>query len=107
MLSQIKPNTIPLPHPLPSPACAAAEAPPAPEVKLEDLPNDRFSKGRITKYLPYHRSGFIQTSTGKEIYFNLDEIELVKEGPISVGTYVGYDPSRTSHGLRVKRMKVY
>lgn len=71
---------------------------------------DNFPKGRIVKYFPHQRYGFIADRTGREIYFNLNELDFV--GPknkehIQVGLPVGYDVSRASHGLHVKRLKIY
>lgn len=72
--------------------------------------NDRFPKGRIVKYFKEQRYGFIHDQTGREIFFSLEEMDIVdhrSREDIRVGTIIGYDLSRTSRGLRVKRMKIY
>lgn len=73
--------------------------------------NDAFSKANICSFFPRQGVGAIVSDRGETIPFSLSEIELV--GPkgnaryIIQGGRVGFDVSRTSHGKRVSRMKVY
>jgi cold shock CspA family protein len=122
MLQAIKPNSLPLPYKdivvtaaisgaesitttIPSPVIKPAEAlPPMPEI------DDFFPKGRISRYFPHQGYGFITDKNGKNVYFNLNEIDFVGEkakDSIKIGLPVGYDVSHTSHGLHVKKMKIY
>lgn len=99
-------NTIPLPGQALVRMVHAGGAP--------DLPvsrDDRFSKAKIVKYFPNLSYGFVRDGIGRELFFHIDEIDLVgpkgRKTHIRVGADVGYDCCRTSHGLRVKRMKIY
>lgn len=73
--------------------------------------NDMFSKGVITKYFQNQSYGFVRDHLDRELFFHVDEMDFC--GPknskkfITVGGRVGYDISRTSHGLRIKRIKLY
>lgn len=102
----MSPNTLPLPAValLPSVAPAGAES-------VADVPDDRFPKGEIIKYFPNLSYGFVRDHIGRELFFHVDEIDLLgprgRKDQILVGARVGYDCCRTSHGLRVKRMKIY
>jgi len=72
--------------------------------------NDNFPKGRISKFFPFQRYGFVQDRNGREIFFNLAELDFVGQKgreSLKAGSAVGYDVSWTSRGLHVKRMKVY
>lgn len=81
----------------------------------EELPlipdiNDNFSKGRVAKYFPYQGYGFILNGRGRELYFNVKELDFVGEkgiAALSLNVPVGFDVSQTSHGLHVKRLKIY
>lgn len=73
--------------------------------------NDLFSKGVITKYFQNQSYGFVRDHLNRELFFHVDEMDFC--GPknskkfITVGGRVGFDISRTSHGLRIKRIKLY
>lgn len=125
MLQAWIPNTLPLPYPieiLPEAVLPEAKeteersAPTAvPEVPLK-LPeqtideNDLFPKGKVVKFFTHQGYGFIKTPSGKDVYFNLAEADIVgAKGKelLQTGMVVGYDLSHTSHGLHVKKMKIY
>lgn len=78
-----------------------------PQVSVEDF----FPKGEIVKFFPQQEYGFIRDQHGRDIYFHLGELDLVgpksRKGFLKVGAKIGYDVSWTSHGLHVKRLKVY
>ncbi len=79
-------------------------------VTLGSLPDDRFSKGRIVKYFPQSKYGFVKDHRGKDVYFNLDEIRFVgAKGRDSLreGIFVGYDVAWTSKGLHISKLKIY
>ena len=83
---------------------AAQEAVVMPDV------NDLFSKGRVTKWFPRQGYGIVTDKNNREVYFSLLEMDFVGEKgkeALKVGAFVGFDPSWTSHGLHIKRMKVY
>lgn len=100
--SQCLPNRLPVPG-----ALRLESAQTNVTVSREDL----FPKGKITKYFPKNSYGFIRDRRGRELFFHIDELDLVgplaRKQHIRVGADVGYDCCRTSHGLRVKRMKIY
>ena len=101
MLQQWVPNTVPV-----SVQSLRPESPSA--VPAEQ---DLFSKGEITKFFPQQSYGFVRDHIGRELFFHIDEVDLLgtknKRDCIQVGAKVGYDCCRTPHGLRVKRMKIY
>ena len=121
MLQAWLPNTLPLPYPMAA-VSAVEEAIPAASSVIVPLPlplplpqviidiADNFSKGRVVKFFPYQGYGFITDRNGREVYFNLLEMDFAgakgKEA-IVVGAPVGYDVAWTSRGLHVKKMKVY
>ena len=122
MLISWIPNTLPLPsvalldalaQAVPQEAAVSAEVPVEPPAPQEDIivdEHDNFPKGRVTKFFPFQRYGFIQGRSGKEIFFNLSELDFIgQKGRESLksGSAVGYDVSWTSRGLHVKKMKVY
>ena len=102
---------------LPMPKCTicAVEAvseqlamPQAEEVVVPD--DDLFPKGKVTKYYEHQGYGFIQDRKGREIFFSLAELDFAGtkgKRDIKPGAIVGYDISHASHGLHVKKMKVY
>ena len=89
---------------------------PQQQFKIEPIPqaifdiNDNFPKGQIVRFFPYQGYGFMRGKHGREIYFNISELDFVgtkgKEA-LAIGTPVGYDVSHTSHGLHVKKLKIY
>lgn len=101
------PNTIPVPIAALRAGGAVAVRTMLPEISRDD----RFSKGKIVKYFPNLSYGFVRDHINRELFFHIDEIDLV--GPkghkqyIKIGAEIGYDCCRTSHGLRVKKMKIY
>lgn len=72
---------------------------------------DLFPKGVVVKFFENQDYGFIKDQHGHDIYFHLNELDFI--GPknnrsfIKVGNKVGYDLSWTSHGLHVRRLKIY
>jgi cold shock CspA family protein len=97
---------------VPAPSADQSAPMPLPQV-MENITvdeNDNFPKGRVSKYFPYQGYGFIIDKNGKEVYFSIAELDLVgvkgKEA-LRAGYPVGYDVSRTSHGLHVKKLKIY
>lgn len=122
MLQVWIPNTLPLPYSWPKTSAAGAvqaQSMPQAEVGVQPQPeplppmvevNDNFPKGRVARYFSHQRYGFIVGRNGREIYFNLSEIDFVgpkSEGDIQAGLPVGYDVSNTSNGLHVKKLKIY
>jgi cold shock CspA family protein len=81
-----------------------------PQYSFQNLPDDKFSKGRIVKYFPQSRYGFIKDRRGKDLYFNVDEIRFMgpkgREG-LKEGIVVGYDVDWTGHGLHIAKIKIY
>lgn len=72
--------------------------------------DDKFSKGRVIKYFPQSKYGFVKNRSGRDVYFNIDEIRFIGvKGRESLreGIVVGYDVSWTGHGLHVAKMKIY
>lgn len=73
--------------------------------------NDLFSKGVVTKYFQNQSYGFVRDHLGRELFFHVDEMDFCgaksSKKFLAVGARVGYDISRTSHGLRIKRIKIY
>lgn len=120
MLQSWIPNTLPLPYAA-AVAVQAASAepvageiiqpsPPMPIIEQQIDENDMFPKGKVSKFFPYQGYGYIITRSGKEIYFNFEEADMVGpkgQADLQTGCVVGYDMSYTSHGLRVKKMKIY
>lgn len=93
--------------PLPSSAAAAVFADSVATVEENDL----FSKGVVTKYFQNQSYGFVRDHLNRELFFHVDEMDFCgaknNKKFIAVGARVGYDISRTSHGLRIKRIKIY
>ncbi len=74
------------------------------------IPEDKFSKGKIVKYFPQSRYGFVKNKWGKDVYFNIDEIRFVGDKgreALREGVEVGYDVGWTSHGLHIAKLKIY
>ncbi len=75
------------------------------------VPDDKFRKAKIIKFLPQAGYGFVRDRAGKEIYFHLDELRFVGEKNdrqyVVEGAEVGVDVGRTSRGVRVTRLKIY
>jgi cold shock CspA family protein len=81
-----------------------------PEPDDDVPPNDRFSRGKIVRFFPKLRYGFIKDGRGRDVYFNLDEVRFFGDKDhrdILEGAEVGYDISRTSRGEHVIKMKIY
>jgi len=110
------PLTIPeTPPSLEKPAIPELKPPPPPTVphsvfSAHNLPDDKFSKGRVMKYFPQSKYGFIKDRKGKDVYFNIDEVRFLgsrgREG-LKEGILVGYDVAWTSHGLHISKIKIY
>jgi len=115
-LFKLEPNTLPLSF-IATPSAVAIQEVVAPaKSMMTPIPtdiaaiDDRFPKGRIVKYFKEQRYGFIMDQHQKEVFFSLEEMDILggkKESHVKVGQFVGYDVSRTSRGLRIKRMKIY
>lgn len=76
-------------------------------------PNDqeaeKFPHGKVVRFFPELRYGFIKSRTGKDVYFNLDEVRFVGEKDhrwLKEGMPIGYDVGWTSHGLHVTKIKI-
>ncbi len=99
------PNWLPVPHLLGGRQQSALSA----EAFVD--PNDLFPKGQIIKFFQDQAYGFIKDQRGKDVYFNVNEMDLTgprgKKENLKVGLKVGYDVSQTSKGLHVRKMKVY
>lgn len=97
-------NTVPVPEGALRGAGSSSVPPPDPQ-------QDLFSKGEIIKFFPHLSYGFVRDLRGRELFFHIDEVDLLgqkgRREYIRVGAKVGYDCCRTGHGLRVKRMKIY
>ncbi len=81
-----------------------------PPPAFRKAPEDRFSKGRLVKYFPQSRYGFIKDRRGKDVYFNVDELRFVGEKgreALKEGIEVGYDVAWTSKGLHISKIKIY
>ena len=81
-----------------------------PVYSAQNLPDDKFSKGRVMKYFPQSKYGFIKDRKGKDVYFNIDEVRFTgSKGRESLkeGILVGYDVGWTSHGLHINKIKIY
>lgn len=77
---------------------------------MEEEHPDKFPRGRISRFFPKSRYGFIKDRNGRDVYFNLDEVRFVgdkDQRDIQEGAEVGYDLSWTSRGEHVIRMKIY
>ncbi len=76
-----------------------------------EYPGDNFRHGKILKFFPQGRYGFVRDEKGHEVYFHLDEIRLLggrrNRSDLKEGTDVGFDVGLTSRGLRITRLKVY
>ena len=103
-LAKRTPNWLPVPHLLGGRAQGFVE-----EAVID--PNDLFPKGQIVKYFQDQDYGFIKDQRGHDVYFNVNEMDLLgprgKKENLKAGLKVGYDVSQTSKGLHVRRMKVY
>ena len=95
------PNWLPLPQ--------AGLTKKAAEIEVDA--NDLFPKGEVASFYPHQGYGFIRDRNGNEVYFKLDELELVgpkaEKSHIKEGAMVGYDISCTSHGPHVRTLKIY
>lgn len=81
-----------------------------PPPAFRKAPEDRFSKGRVVKYFPQSRYGFIKDRRGKDVYFNVDELRFAgTKGRESLkeGIEVGYDVAWTSKGIHISKIKIY
>jgi len=80
------------------------------QIKQEIDEGDNFTKGAVSKYFPYQGYGFVKDKNGRDIYFSLQELNLVGtkgRDAIRKDMVVGFDVAWTSKGLHVKKMKVY
>ncbi len=69
------------------------------------LPTDRFYRGMIEKLNHGRRSGVVRADDGREIPFEFQHLTVLGQHQrfedLQEGMHVGYDVSRTAHGLRV------
>ncbi len=73
-------------------------------------PEDKFPRGKVVRFFPQLRYGFIKDRMGRDIYFNLDEVRFIGEKgfqELQEGISVGYDVGWTSHGLHVTYLKIF
>ncbi|MFO1464351.1 MAG: hypothetical protein U1F66_11315 [bacterium] len=71
---------------------------------------EKFPRGRVARFFPQSRYGFIKDRNGRDVYFNLDEVRFVggkDHRQLQEGVEVGYDLGWTSHGEHVVKMKIY
>lgn len=83
---------------------------PEPQVHAEVDMNDNFPKGVVVKYFPNQKFGFLKDRTGRDVYFNLLEMDFVgQKGKESLrdGLTVGYDIVHSGKELHIKKMKIY
>ncbi len=74
------------------------------------LPDDKFSKGKIIKYFPQSKYGFIKDRAGRDVYFNVEEVRFVGSkgrDHLKEGLEVGYDVAWTSKGIHIEKIKIY
>lgn len=79
-------------------------------IEEEVLIDDNFPKGRVARYFPHLGYGLIKDRVGREIYFNLNEMDFVgpkKKESLKEGILVGYDLVHTGKALHVKNLKIY
>lgn len=97
-------NSLPIPY---TASFGAQEVSSAPQTVDID---DNFPKGQIHKYFPNQGQGLIKDRAGREIFFNLAEMEFAGtkgRDAIQEGITVGYDITHSGAGLHVKKMKIY
>lgn len=88
----------------------SSEENPTPEIATDEAALDKFPRGRVQRFFPQSRYGFIKDRNGRDVYFNLDEVRFIGDkGPrdLREGLEVGYDLGWTSHGEHVVKMKIY
>lgn len=76
-----------------------------------ELPDseEKFPHGKVIRFFPQNRYGFLKDRIGRDLYFNLDEVRFVglkDHRDLREGMEVGYDLGWTSHGLHVTKMKI-
>jgi len=79
-------------------------------VEPEVIVDDNFPKGRIVKYLPNQGYGYIKDRVGREILFNINELDFIGvkgKDAIKEGATIGYDICYSGRALHVKKMKIY
>jgi len=99
MISARPSNWLPLPISARKPAIAAAQT--------QDI--GLFPVGEIVRFLPHKGTGLLKIRGDAEVAFAVDELDLIplsSRSKLTKGIKVGYDISRTSHGLRVSKLKV-
>ena len=71
---------------------------------------EKFPRGRIQRFFPKSRYGFIKDRNGREVYFNIDQVRFVggkDHRDLQEGQEVGYDLGWTAHGEHVVKIKIY
>lgn len=92
------------PNWLPVPSCEKGQL----RQNVEE--GDMFPKADVVEFFQHQGRGIVQRHDGRQYDFSLEEIEVVGPNPssqISVGMKVGYDLSRTSHGTKITKLKIY
>ena len=70
--------------------------------------SDLFRKGEVASFYPKQRSGAVRTEQGGLVPFLLDQINVMGDAQhLEARARVGFDLSRTSHGYRVTKIKIY
>lgn len=82
-----------------------------PDPKHDGIAEDSFYHGTIQRLFPKNNTGVVRTSSGRQIPFSYQLVELFgpvkKPQELKEGLVVGYDMSWTSDGLKVTKIKTY
>jgi hypothetical protein len=82
-----------------------------PDAKHDGIGEDSFYHGTIQRLFPRNNTGVVRTSSGRQIPFSYQLVELFgpvkKPEELREGLVVGYDMSWTSDGLKVTKIKTY
>jgi len=82
-----------------------------PDARHDGIGEDSFYHGTIRRLFPRKNTGIVRTSSGREIPFSYQLVELFgpvkKPQELREGLVVGYDMSWTSDGLKVTKIKTY
>jgi cold shock CspA family protein len=95
---------------LPTPFAAFVTEAEDEQIEAEVDIDDNFPKGRVLKYFPNQKYGFVRDRVGREIYFHLQEMDFVGSkgvDALKAGIAVGYDLVHSGLRLHVKKMKIY
>lgn len=82
-----------------------------PPTEPDGIGEDLFYHGTIQRLFPRNNAGVVRTSSGREIPFSFQCLDLFgpvkKPQDLRQGLVVGYDMSWTSDGLKVIKIKTY